>query len=102
MDGKIFTPEKLEKAKPAVTVIHTCSKDKISLIILKKGVFLSKHTSPVPAQLWVVKGKVKYTQHDVETIIEELSSKDIPQKEFHEVLALEDSHCILIQDYFLT
>lgn len=99
MEVNIFASEKLENGKPAVSVIHSCSKNKISFIVLKKGVILSSHTSPVPAQLWVVKGKIKYTQNEDFWLLDELTSKDIPQNEFHEVVAMEDSHCILIQDY---
>jgi quercetin dioxygenase-like cupin family protein len=58
---------------------------------------LTKHKSPVPAELSVLKGTIKYIQDGQKEMIEEMEVKNIPPHTDHEAEAITDSYCLLIQ-----
>ena len=84
--------------KPLVKVLHICRESEIMILAFKKGMKLPKHLTHMPAQLWVLRGKIKYTQEDTSDIIEEMDVKEITVNVYHEVLALEESYCLLVKE----
>lgn len=84
--------------KPLVKVLHKCRESEIIILAFKKGVKLPKHLTHMPAQLWVLRGKIKYMQDNTSEIIEEMDVKEIPVNVYHEVLALEESYCLLVKE----
>ena len=68
----------------------------LSSIQLLKGAELKKHTSPIPAVLICVSGKVKYsTEKGTETEMESGDYVDIEPWVLHWINGLEDAQLIL-------
>lgn len=63
----------------------------------KIGMILKEHSTPIPAKLTVISGKVNYKETDRNIVLNRYDDLDIPMNVTHSVEALEDAICILIQ-----
>jgi quercetin dioxygenase-like cupin family protein len=83
---------------PLVKVLHKCHTSEIIILAFKKGMKLPKHLTQIPAQLWILRGKIKYLQENTSEILDEMDVKEIPINVYHEVHALEESYCLLVKE----
>jgi quercetin dioxygenase-like cupin family protein len=89
---------KLETSNhPVAQALYKTEQIKVIVIGFKKGMILKDHQTNLPAKLTLLKGKVVYNQLGIETKMDEYDEVIIPINTIHNVLALEDSLCILIQ-----
>jgi len=84
--------------KPLVKVLHKCQESEVIILAFKKGMKLPKHQTNIPAQLWVLRGKIKYSEENHAEIVAEMEVKNIPEKVYHEVYAMEESYCLLVKE----
>ena len=90
--------EKLKSStKPVARLYYKSGDVKTIFIGFKKGMILDQHKTHLPARLMVICGKVTYIQESELTNLRQYEYKDIPVDIMHEVHAVEDSLCMLIQ-----
>lgn len=90
--------EKPETSAKAVAILYHKSGDHKTMFIgFKQGMTLDQHRTHLPARHMVITGNVSYIQADVKTHLGQYDFKDIPINIIHEILANEDSLCMLIQ-----
>ena len=82
--------------KPAMVVMKNTDKQQILLFGLKKGQVLKRHTTPIPAVLFVLKGSVEFDMDGKFTTLGECGSIDIPVDVPHEVTGNEDESVFIV------
>lgn len=82
---------------PTIKILKKGEGYKIIVIGFKKGMILKEHSTPIPAKLLVIEGKVNYKEADKNLILDKFNEYEIPINVIHAVEALEDSICLLIQ-----
>lgn len=83
--------------RPKIKILKKGEDYKIIVMGFKKGMILKEHSTPIPAKLLVIEGKVNYKEADKNLIIDKFDEYEIPINVIHAVDALEDSICLLIQ-----
>ena len=88
-----------EKAGPVFRPLFKATNGKLTAIHLRKGEIIKEHKSPVPAMLLVLDGAVLYHQpgENITRPLGALEYTDIPPDTIHEVTAVADAYCVLIQ-----
>lgn len=90
--------EKLETShKPVARLYYKTGEVRLIVIGFKKGMILDQHKTHLPARILVMSGNVNYIQAGVETHLKAYEYIDIPVNIMHEVVANEDSICLLTQ-----
>lgn len=90
--------EKLEASvKPVARLYYKTETVKLICIGFKKGMVLDQHKTHLPARLLVMSGSVTYIQAGVHTMLNAMDYIDIPVNIMHEVVAKQDSMCLLTQ-----
>lgn len=89
--------ESKDTNSPSIKILKKGEGYKVIVLGFKKGMILKEHSTPIPAKLAVIEGKVKYKETDRTLILEKFDEMDIPVKVIHAVEALEDSICFLVQ-----
>lgn len=82
-------------------VARSCIKTKeVNLLGIgfKKGMILANHKTPYPSRLWLLEGRVEYRDANGAVVLSALDEFNIVPDVVHEVIALEDSACLLIQN----
>jgi quercetin dioxygenase-like cupin family protein len=88
----------LETAKnPVARIMHKGNSSKCLMIGFNKGMTMSEHKAHLPSKLFVCEGQVIFVLENVKTILNKYDEIEIPIEITHEVRALEDSICLLIQ-----
>jgi quercetin dioxygenase-like cupin family protein len=82
---------------PVAKALHKGEHFRVLIIGFKKGMILKDHQTHLPAKLTVLKGKVAYHEGSDEIIAKVYDEVDIPIDTIHNVLAIEDSLCLLTQ-----
>ena len=70
---------------------------KVLVIAFKNGMVLKEHKANVPTKLVVLEGSVKYKSETTEIELGKYDEFEIPINELHDVNALENSLCMLVQ-----
>jgi quercetin dioxygenase-like cupin family protein len=82
---------------PSIKILKKGEGYKVIVLGFKKGMILKEHSTPIPAKLIVVDGKVNYKEVNRTLILDKFDELDIPVNVIHAVEAIEDSICFLIQ-----
>lgn len=85
-------------ASPIIKVLRKNDCGKVIVLGFNKNVKLNEHQTAKPAMLLVLEGSVRYTQGDIEVILEKHQQLDIPVNILHAVTGMEESICILFHD----
>lgn len=89
---------KLETTEnPLAVALHKGEHFKALAIGFKKGMVLKEHQAHLPSKLFVLEGKIIYTENSVSTTLQKYDDIEIPVERMHSVEALEDSLCLLTQ-----
>nr|MBC7611689.1 hypothetical protein [Pseudopedobacter sp.] len=83
--------------QPSIKIFKKGKDYKVIVLGFKKGMILKEHSTPIPAKLVVIEGKVDYKEVDRALVLNKFDELDIPVDVIHAVEALEDSICFLIQ-----
>ncbi len=90
--------QQVENAKnPVAKALHKGDHHKVLAIAFKKDMILKEHQTHLPAMLLVLAGKVVYNEAHREVVALQYEEIAIPVETMHQVTALEDSLCLLIQ-----
>lgn len=90
--------EALKSAKnPVARIMHKGNTSKCLMIGFNKGMIMSEHKAHLPSKLFVCDGQVLFVIGDETKLLKKYDEMDIPVDIIHEVQALEDSICLLIQ-----
>lgn len=95
-EGKLVDEIKLSDAGKTVNVLNDTGFKVIGLGF-KKGQKLEKHSTAVPAFLFVHQGKIEFSMEGKKYLLEEGSYFKIPVKVEHELLALTEARAFLIK-----
>ncbi len=88
----------LEKAVKPIVRSYKKSEDlNILLIGFKQNMVLASHKTLTPARLLVLSGTVIYKEGDSHIELGQYDEVEIPVDTLHEVMAVEDSLCMLIK-----
>lgn len=88
----------LEKSThPVAKILQKGDHFKVLVIAFKKGMLLKDHQTELPAKLIVLNGRIAYRESNREVFANTCQEVEIPIQTIHNVEALEDSLCILIQ-----
>jgi quercetin dioxygenase-like cupin family protein len=88
----------LENAKhPVARALHKGEHSRVLAIGFKKGMILKAHEAHLPSRLLVLEGSVLYREGVRETILKAKDDIEVPMAVIHDVTALENSLCILMQ-----
>lgn len=82
---------------PVAKVLQKGENFKILAIGFKKDMILKDHKTSYNSKLLVINGSVKYVQNQIIIIANQYDEIAIPVNEIHQVTALTDSVCLLIQ-----
>ncbi len=82
---------------PIAKVLQKGENFKILAIGFKKDMILKDHKTNYNSNLVVISGSVKYIQSETTIIAHQYDEIAIPVNEIHQVTALTDSVCLLIQ-----
>lgn len=82
---------------PIARVMYSKDHFRVLCIGFKKDMILRDHKTPYNTKLLVIEGNVIYNQQNVEHKLSVFDEIIIPINEIHNVVALEDSLCLLIQ-----
>ncbi len=89
--------EKLKNSNtPVMQKIHTNNGTKLIAFGLKKGVALAEHTAPSKAKIIMVQGEVDFNMKQESYRLATLDTYDIPLKEKHAVVGVEDAIFLLL------
>ena len=83
--------------RPTIKIVKKGDGYKIIVMGFRKGMILKEHSTPIPAKLLVIEGKVNYREADRNLILDKFDECEIPINVIHAVEAFEDSICLLIQ-----
>ncbi|MBU0695932.1 MAG: hypothetical protein KKE39_05325 [Bacteroidetes bacterium] len=83
--------------QPSIKILRKGKDYKVIVLGFKKGMILKEHSTPIPAKLVVIEGKVNYKEVDKALVLDKFDELDISVDVIHAVEALEDSICFLIQ-----
>ncbi|MBK9736345.1 MAG: hypothetical protein IPO92_15860 [Saprospiraceae bacterium] len=90
--------EKLKTTeKPVARIFHKGTDSKILFIGFKKGMRLDHHKTQLPSILLVISGQVNFIDTEQNKVLNQYDECNIPVNVMHEVIALEDSICMLTQ-----
>lgn len=90
--------EKIETSStPLAQALHKNEHSKALAIVFKKGMRLKEHKAIIPSTLLVIKGEVVYKDISTTLTVHLYENYNIPVNVIHEVEALEDAICILLQ-----
>jgi len=81
--------------KPITALLTSGTSSKLIAIGLAKGIFLKEHKAPGHTKMIVLKGKLEYLSEGNSKIFSEYDEYQIPLKEVHSVLGLENSVFLL-------
>lgn len=100
-DSKMILKEiiqELETSKdPVYKMLRKGETSHILAIGFKKNMLLKKHKSDIPARIVVIKGEVVYHNENGSTTLSLYEEYEIPVKEFHWVVANEDSLMLVMK-----
>jgi len=82
----------------SVLKIQQSDRTKIIAIALKANEILKKHKANIPSFLVVLKGQIQFELPDSSIHLNEHDTFNIPVSIEHEVIALEDSIFMLVQE----
>jgi len=82
---------------PVAKILQKGENFKILAIGFKENMILKNHKTPYNSKLVVINGSVKYKQGDKEILANQFDEIDIPTNEIHNVIAISNSICLLIQ-----
>jgi quercetin dioxygenase-like cupin family protein len=82
---------------PVAKVLQKGENFKVLAIGFKKDMMLKDHKTAHQSKLVVLNGSVKYVQNEMMVIANQYDEVLIPINEIHQVTALTDSLCLLIQ-----
>lgn len=89
--------ENQDTDRPSIKILKKGEGYKVIVLGFKKGMILKEHSTPIPAKLVVIEGKVNYKEADRVVPLDKFDEMDIPINVIHAVEALEESICFLIQ-----
>ncbi len=84
-------------ANSVARIMYNKDHFRVLCIGFKKGMILKDHKTPYDSKLLVIDGNVLYNQQQLEHHLSLYDEIIIPTNEIHNVVALEDSICLLIQ-----
>jgi len=88
----------LEKSThPVAKILQKVGHFKVLVIAFKKGMILKDHQTSLPAKIFVLNGSIAYRETNREVFAHTYQEVEIPIQTIHNVEALEDSLCMLIQ-----
>ena len=82
---------------PIARVLYKKENFRVLAIGFKKGMILKDHKTPYESKLLVIEGQVSYHEQMKEVTLVQFDEVMIPANETHNVQALEESVCLLIQ-----
>lgn len=89
--------ENQSSERPTIKIFQKGEGYKIIAMGFKKGIILKEHSTPIPAKILVIEGKVNYKEEDKILTLNKYDEYEIPVHITHSVEALENSICLLIQ-----
>ena len=81
---------------PVLKKVYDKNGTKLLAVGLKQGVVLKEHTAPSEAKLMVVQGEIDYNTATSSYRFARLDTYDIPEKESHSVVAVDDAVFLLL------
>jgi quercetin dioxygenase-like cupin family protein len=82
---------------PIARVLYKKENFRVLAIGFKKNMILKDHKTPYESKLLIIEGKVIYKEQLKELTLLQFEEVMIPINEIHNVTALQDSVCLLIQ-----
>ena len=82
--------------KANVCIVKKSDKIKQFAVALGQDAVLKKHTTPIPATLIVLKGKIRFLINDQELIFQEMDTFEIPVDVVHEVHGSSNENLFLV------
>ena len=90
--------EKLKTTeKPVARMFYKGGQSKIIFIGFNKGMRLDHHKAQLPTILLVITGQVTFIDSQQKKVLNQYDELNIPIDIIHEVIAMEDSICMLTQ-----
>ncbi len=85
------------KDHPVAKALYKKEGFKVLVLGFKQNMILKEHKASVPTKLLVLEGAVTYKNEGTITTLNKYDELEIPVNELHEVTALQDALCMLIQ-----
>lgn len=89
-----------QQDKPSVAIIKKDDKIKYFAVALGKEAKLSKHHSPVPATLVMLKGEINFILGEKEIHLHQWDTFEIPPIEEHEVVGISEENLFTVCQIF--
>lgn len=87
----------LQSEHPVARFFYKHDGCRILAIGFLTGMILKDHKTPYHSKLVVLEGEVTYHEGDQTYYLQQYAEQDIPPLVIHQVKAIEDSLCLLIQ-----
>ncbi len=85
------------KDHPVAKALYKKEGFKVLVLAFKKDMVLKEHKAHLPTKLIVIDGRIVYNSDATNITLYKYEEFEIPVNDLHEVTALEDAVCMLIQ-----